>query len=146
MMDTDEALHSAEKMLAEQGIHFEVSADELGIWCTADTPWPDMPLDVLMLRPLLVAHELVEISEIKKMGLKITKSVIIENPARVYEAHLKAFEVELMLARRQGDWRHIGQRILDAQKWMADPLLPTSLKPRCQALIEEAQKSLRFRR
>ncbi len=142
-MDINKAFSHAKVMLKSQGIPFVVSAKEFRMWFEADTPWPDMPLGTLLSRPLLVAHELVEINEIKNMGLRITRNVIVDNPGKVYEAHLKAFEVELLLAKRQGDWFHISQRIRDAQNWIEDPLLPPSLKPKFQAIRKEAQRALR---
>jgi hypothetical protein len=141
--EVSKAFRYAKVMLRSQRIPFDVSAREFRAWLEADTPWPDMSLDTLLSRPLLVAHELVEIDTVKKMGLRITKSVIVDNPDMVYEAHLKAFEVELLLAKRRRNWSHIGERIEDVQNWIDDPLLPQKLKPKCRALREDAQEALR---
>ncbi len=41
-----------------------------------------------------MVHELVEIDEVRRMGLRITKDVIVRNMVRTNDAHLKAARVE----------------------------------------------------
>lgn len=44
----------------------------------------------------LIIHEVVEISELKKKGLKIDQKVIVDSPKEhIYNAHFTAMEIEL---------------------------------------------------
>jgi len=52
----------------------------------------------------LMIHELVEISELKKMGRRIDRRVVVNSPRTViYEAHLFAMEFEMDYALKRGD-------------------------------------------
>lgn len=53
-----------------------------------------------------MVHEVVEIAELKRMGLEI-KDVIVKNVEQVCEAHLRAIEVEMEIAGVMGDDEHI---------------------------------------
>ena len=88
---------------------------------------------------MLVAHELVELGEVKQMGLPIVKDVIPKNLQRIYEAHLNAFEVEMSLATQMNEWGHIRTRLKDIETWIEDPLLPRKLRPRCKMLYAKAE-------
>lgn len=141
-MDIGEAFYNAERLLEEHGFLCAVSAEEFKDWFGFTTAYSDIGLDDVLRRPLLAAHEIVEIAEVKRMGIPVTKDVIRRRPDLIYEAHLKAFEVELQLAEGLRDWSHIRGRLLDVQSWLEDPLLPPKARPRCEDLLKRTKELL----
>ncbi|KYH37810.1 MAG: GNAT family acetyltransferase [Candidatus Bathyarchaeota archaeon B23] len=91
--------------------------------------------EILESRYLLI-HELVEIDELKRRGIAIGRETVVSHPAEVYEAHLRAAEVEFSLAEMEGDRGWLGRRLRDAESWLQDPSLPPRLRPRVRDLIE----------
>lgn len=61
----------------------------------------------------------------------------------VYEAHLKAAEVELEIAIGLKDYGHIKHRLAHIKNWCEDPLLPKRLRHRCLRLYEKAGSATR---
>lgn len=108
----------------------------------APTAYPDFSVEDVLGNPFLVAHEIAEIAEVKKMGIRITKDAILDNPVRIYEAHLKAFEVEMRLATEAHDRDHLASRLNDLRNWTNDPLLPPNLRPTCNELYAKTTGAL----
>jgi hypothetical protein len=133
------AFSEAKRLLLNHGFRCEVSLKEFHDWLDVSTVYPDASRDEVLSRPLLVAHELVELGEVKQMGLPIVKDVIPKNLQRIYEAHLNAFEVEMSLATQMNEWGHIRTRLKDIETWIEDPLLPRKLRPRCKMLYAKAE-------
>jgi len=99
-----------------------VTAEDLVQWFEADTPYDqDFGLEEAIAIPLIVVHELVEIENVKQMGLRLTKDVIINNLNKVDDAHLKATEIELELAESTKNVEHIRDRLKDIKAWIKDP-------------------------
>lgn len=92
-----------------------------------------------MVDPLLVVHELVEIDEILKMGLTISKDSLIKNPEKVDDAHLKAARVELLLARSIGAEEHLRSRLESMERWCIDETLSISRRAEYRQLVNEAK-------
>lgn len=122
--------------LSELGYQCDVNVNEILTYLNAETPYQDLSPEVIMKNELLILHELAEICELKKMGLKITRDVIIKHHDKVYEAHLKATEVEFEMAKLKKQLNHIKMRLRDVKNWCEDPQLPHELKPRCKELFE----------
>lgn len=100
-------------------------------------------LDDVLGNEYLMVHELVEISELKRMGRIINKKVIVGSPKMViYEAHLKAMETELMYAlyKKNYFWIKIRLRQYKESVLDNDPNLPKKLKPKAEALLEKFSK------
>jgi len=94
-----EKLHTCVKVLKWFGYDCNVSEKELMTYLTADTPYSDLSSKVILSDDLWLIHELIEINELKKMGIAITgKDLIIKNLEKVYEAHLKALKLEILIA------------------------------------------------
>lgn len=94
----------------------------------------------------LMVHELVEMSELKKMGRTINKQVIVESPKTIiYEAHFTAMELELNYALLKKDYSWIRMRLEQHKTSVLedDPHLPEELKPRGNAILERFSKLLR---
>lgn len=115
------AVEEAKNILREHGHECRTTAEDLVLWFQADTPFDeDFGLDKIIKIPLLVVHELVEIEQVKKMGLALTKDVIVNNLERVDDAHMKAAEVELKIAASKNDLRHLLARAENVKMWSED--------------------------
>ena len=92
----EEALKPARKVLREHGYDWDISAEDLRAYSEAETLYPSaISWNAILRNRLIVAHEVVEIAELKRMGLEITPDVIIGNLEEVYQAHLVASEAEM---------------------------------------------------
>ncbi|PUA33959.1 MAG: hypothetical protein B7O98_00640 [Zestosphaera tikiterensis] len=90
----------------------KVSADELYIYLTCDTPTGDTTtLDDVLSNEYLMIHEVVEVSELKKMNVPINERTIMEYYPEVYEAHLTAVDYELTYALINKDYEWIKRRL-----------------------------------
>ncbi len=63
------AVARAHGILAQQLIGVSASDEDLRRWFAAETAYPDLSLEEVLAKPLLVVHELVEISETRRMGI-----------------------------------------------------------------------------
>lgn len=86
-----------------------------------------------------MVHEVVEISELKKAGLKIHKQVIVESPKEViYKAHFYAQEFEMDYAVRKRDYFWMKERLDQHRKVLYDdPNLPNGLKSEALRICEK---------
>jgi hypothetical protein len=142
MKEVEAAVDSAKGMLSESGIDLDVTADQLWEYFETDLPVPDISLGDVILNPFLVVHELVEIDEVLKMGLAITKYVIVRNPEKVDDAHLTAARIELMVAERFRATEHIRDRIGNIEKWTVDETLSEDRKTEYRRLLADAREAL----
>ena len=128
LSDITQPYNEAMDILKRHGFHPSTRKEELVTWFECDTPNPDIGLDIVMRNRYLLVHELVEIDEVKRKGLKLTKDVIIKNPAIVDAAHLRAAEVEIEIAEKERDYSHIQWRYSHIKGWSEDPNVPESLR------------------
>jgi hypothetical protein len=140
--EIDSRISQAAAALKKFGYYpLDVSAKEFFDYMTA----PIFSDDPTTLRDVLgndyiMIHELVEISELKKIGRKINKHTIMETPKiPFYTAHLNAMETELKYALYRHDtyWakvrlRHHKESVVDD-----DPNLPEELRPRAKEIYEK---------
>ena len=138
-------LREATGKLREVGYESQhTSPKEFYDFMTGETPTGDIVtiLDVLE-NDFLMIHEVVEISELKKLGISINKqTVMMTFPNPINEAHCTAIEHELgyALSSKNYDWLKI--RMKHAKSWLEDEDLPQHLIPRYKALIEKFSKAL----
>ena len=88
----------------------------------------------------LMVHELSEMSELKKMGRKIDKRIIVDSPKTViYEAHFKAMELELQYALFKKDYFWVKVRLKQHKESVLedDPNLPESLRQRGEEIFHK---------
>ncbi len=113
-------------------------------YMTGETPTGDTItiLDVLD-NEFLMIHEVVEISELKKLGIPVDKQTVMMSHPKVYENHYKATEYELdyALSKENYDWLKI--RINHAKSWLEDPNMPQHLIQRCKAIIKKYSAALK---
>jgi hypothetical protein len=91
----------------------------------------------------IMIHELVEISELKRIGRKIDKHVIMETPKiPFYTAHFDAMEIELKYALHKHDtyWTKIRLRQYKEDIVDDDPNLPEELRPRAKEIYEKYRR------
>lgn len=81
-------------------------------------------------------HELVEVYELKRMGISIGWETAVRYPSKAYEAHLTAAEVEFSIAGEEGDQGWLERRLRDAECWLRGPQLP----PSSQAGLREVDR------
>jgi len=122
----------------------DVSAEEFYDYMTGEifSDDPTTLRDVLGNEYIMI-HELVEISELKNLGRKIDKRVIMETPKiPFYAAHLNAMETELRYALHKRDtyWMKIRLRQHKESVLDDDPNLPEELRPRAEKIYEKYRR------
>lgn len=120
------AVAEGNTLLARHGYPERGTAEDLEAWLRTDTPYPNPDPADLLDSPFLVVHEIVEISEAKRRGLRITKDVIVRNMETINDAHLAASEAELRIAAATGQVEYVESRSADLESWCEDPLLTPS--------------------
>jgi hypothetical protein len=94
----------------------------------------------------LMVHELSEMSELKKMGRAIGTRVIVDSPKTViYEAHLRAMELELEYAMFKKDYFMAKVRLKQHKDSVLndDPNLPERLRPRAEEIFRKFKSLLK---
>lgn len=148
LAEIDEKIRKAKRAIEQLGYVAEnISAQEFYDYMTGEIFSEDKTTlrDVLDSEFLMV-HELVEMSELKKMGRTINKRVIVESPkTMIYEAHFTAMEFELNYALFKKDYSWIKTRLEQhkASVLEDDPHLPEELRPRGNAIFERFSKLLK---
>jgi hypothetical protein len=129
------AVEDARSLLSNHGYDCRTTVEDFILWFQADTPY-DLggEFDSVIHNPLLVAHELVEIENVKAMGLKLTKDVIVKNLQKVDDAHLKATRIELELAILLRNTQHVSERIDNISMWLEDPSVTPESKDQYREL------------
>ncbi len=139
--DFARAVEEATELLRRHGHDYVISLDDLRRYAQADTfyssaiTWEEILQDELM-----VAYEVAEVAELKRLGLEITKDVIVQNVDQVYAAHLRAAEVEIELARAIEDYDHVRDRLEVFRSWTGDPLVPPELEGEYERLYTRAKR------
>jgi hypothetical protein len=137
------AVENARSLLGDHGYECRTTVEDFLLWFQADTPYDQGgEFDCVIQNPLLVAHELVEIENVRAMGLKLTKDVIVKNMQKVDDAHLKAARVEIELAFSLGNTQHVRERIVHVGMWIEDPSVSPGNKEQYRELREKALKTL----
>lgn len=115
----------------------EVTTREFHDYMTGETFSGDKTTigDVLDSEYLMV-HEIVEISELKKKGVKIDKRTLMDSPKTViYDAHFSAMEFEMGYASRKRDLEWLRIRMGHHREVLDDdPFLPESMRSRALAV------------
>lgn len=141
--EVNQAVQDAKRLLEDNGYDCTTTADDLRRWFEADTPFDeDFGLDDVLRHPLLVVHELVEIANVKRMGLSLTKDVIVTNLEKVDDAHLTATEAELKIAFALRDVGHIKHRLDNIRMWSEDDTVTPENKEKYRRMYSETLKAL----
>ncbi len=141
--ELDRAVAEAKRLLSEHGYECQATAGDMILWFQADTPYDeDFGLDKVITRPLIVVHELVEIDNVKRMGIALTKNAIVDNIEKVDNAHLKAAEVELQIATFMGEAEHLRWRLEHIRMWSEDPSVTPSNRAKYKELLAKVAKTI----
>ncbi len=143
--EIDSRISEAKEALKEFGYDpVDVSSREFYDYMTGEI-FSDDPttLQDVLNNEYMMIHELVEIGELKKIGRRIDKCVIMETPTiPFYTAHLNAMETELRYALHKRDtcWAKIRLRQHKESVLDDDPNLPEDLRPRAEEIYERYRK------
>jgi len=89
-------------------------------------------------------HELVEISEWKKIESRIHKRITVDSPRiLVYTIHYISLEKELEYALQRKDYAWVEKRI---RNHLEDPYIPEEFKPQAQVILKRFIKILESRK
>jgi len=132
-------INDVEKILNNNKVSFvRVSAEDLSDYFSYEAPTGDVTtLEDVISNKLLLIHELLEISELKKHGLPLTISVFRDNYPDLLEAHVFATEKELFLANKTSDKYWVTNRITIVKSWLDDTEIPTNIRKRYLSIIEK---------
>jgi hypothetical protein len=121
----------------------DVSAKEFYDYMTGEI-FSDDPTTIrdVLGNEYIMIHELAEISELKKLGRKIDKHVIMDMPrSAFYTTHFNALETELRYALYKGDTYWVKFRLkLFKESEDDDPNLPKELRPRVEEIYEKYRR------
>ncbi|MBN2333972.1 hypothetical protein JXL21_00330 [Candidatus Bathyarchaeota archaeon] len=94
----------------------------------------------------LLLHEVVEMSELKRLGVEITVRTLVESPKeKIYEAHLNAMGFELDYALLLEDYYWLKHRLGHHEKVVNDdPWIPDALKPRARELLDSFTEYMQY--
>lgn len=137
------AVIGANRLLARHGYTYRGDAAALRAWLRTDTPYPNPSPAELLDAPFLVVHEIVEIAEVRRMGLGLTKDVIVKHMDRINDAHLRAAEVEFDIALREGRRAYARSRFRDLVGWCRDPLLTAAQRAAYEAFRQRIDEMMR---
>ncbi len=137
------ALRKARALLRQRGEACAISMDTFIRWLHTDTPYPNPTFEETVRNPYFVVHELVEIREVRRMGLRITKDVILRHPLEVDRAHARAARVEFETAAADGAIRHLENRLRDVRGWIQDPTVAPEMRTKYRDLYRETAHVVR---
>lgn len=132
----------AKRILESLNYHLgDVSAQDFIDYMSTETFTGDTTtLNDILGNEYLLIHELVEINEWKRRGMKIYKGLLIDAPRTlVYTIHYVALERELEYALRKGDCKWVEMRIRNS---LEDPYIPEELKPYSKNILERFIKAI----
>jgi hypothetical protein len=127
----------------------DISAKELYDYMTGEIFSEDTTtLKDVLGNEFLMVHELSEMGELKKMGRRIDKRVIVDSPKTViYNAHFKAMELELEYALFKKDHFWVKFRLKQHKESVLenDPNLPESLRPKGEEIFRKFSNLVKTR-
>lgn len=148
-------IKEATRILKQLGYESEnISAREFYDYMTGETPTGDtVTLYDVLRNEFFMIHEVVEISELKRMGISINKQTIMRYYPKVYEAHITAMDYELTHALNKKDYEWFKRRFVSPEIFLSqlnDPYLPPEynylpqqLTPKCKSIIKKFSKHFR---
>ncbi len=134
---------ASEMCLSVDYLPEQVSPQELMDYLSAESYEEDLiGIDRILEDDLLLLHEIVEISELKRMGFAISPRILMKAYPKTYEAHLTALEVEIKVAAHLGRCDRLQGRISDLSTYLDDEYLPAYLRGKVIELRRYAKSLL----
>ena len=120
-------LRKTAEILNKLGYDYEsISPKEFYDYMTGETPTGDTTtLENVLNNEFLMVHEIVEISELKKMNTPINKQTVMKFYPNVYEAHFTALDYELTHALNKKEYEWVRKRLKNFASQLDDPYLPS---------------------
>ena len=147
----DTKIKETTRTLEQLGYESErISPKEFYDYMTGETPTGDViTLNDVLRNEFLMVHEVVEISELKKMAIPISKQTVMVFYPEVYKVHFTAMDYELTHALNKKDYGWLKRRLTHAEDQLEDPYLPQEfnylrreLAPRWRSVIKKFSKHL----
>lgn len=145
LVEMEAKIRKAEEALKK--IHYsqeQISAKEFQDYMTGETFSGDITtISDILGNEFLMFHELVEMSELKKTGIKINKRTLMESPKpMIYTAHFTAIEQELNYAFLKKDFSWIKTRLQQHKSSVLenDQHLPEELRPKAEEILAKFNK------
>ena len=140
-----ERIRAVAEALRELGYTVEEpSEEEFSEYMSGETPTGDRTtLEDVLANDFLMVHEVVELSELKKMGVQVGRDTVVEHYPEVYRAHLVALKYELTYALRKGALEWFWRRLPAVS--VEEPWLPrefSHLKGRLEPLCSSIRRRL----
>lgn len=145
-------IREATQTLEQLGyVAVNISEKEFYDYMTGETPTGDKTtLDDVLNGEFLMVHEVVEISELKKMNVPINQKTVTCFYPKVYEAHLTAMNLELTFTLNKRDYKWLKHRFVSSKDFMSqldDPFLGPEfgylrkkLSPKSRAIARKFSK------
>ena len=141
-------LEEARGMVIEVGYSPEdLAATEFHDYLTGETLSGDrIDLDDVLESDCLMIHEVVEISELKRGGVRIDRETVVNlgQSDQMYQAHLKAIECEVEFALRQGNLPWIRARADDVRSWLEHKCLNKEMAGAYARLLQRLERHVSF--
>ncbi len=128
MAEVESAVARAKELMSANGQECSATASDVARYFEVYPYEADMTLDMIIKFPLLVVHELAEIEELKKSGIRLDRDSILNNPIKVEEAHYKAATLELNMAYSLRDCNHVKMRLGVIRSWLLDDRIDNGYK------------------
>jgi hypothetical protein len=141
-LDIREAVENAKRLMEGVCYYCNVGPEDLRRWFETDSVYPDPGLDEVLMEPLYVVHELVEISEFYKTGLPVTKDVFTRYRKETERAHYVAAAIEMAVALSIRDTKHIKTRLKHIKGWTMDKKTHPEFKPLYVDLYNKTKTAL----
>jgi len=104
-------------------------------YLSGPTPTGDQTtIEEILEKRYLTIHEVVETSELKKMGIPLDESTVMEHFPEVFAAHMVAFEMEISIAQDEGSDAWVEERLRLVNDWLEDDLTPEKFRGNLVAL------------
>jgi DNA-binding transcriptional ArsR family regulator len=113
---------------------------------TGETPTGDIiDFDSVIGNKYYFVHEIIEICELNRRGITISKETVTKYYSEVYEAHIEALDKELNYAHIKNDIKWIKDRVTTAYKQLKideEILLKYTNRERVDALMKKMHRIL----
>lgn len=135
--EIQDVINKTEINLFQAVINYQhITSKELVSWFEDEAPSGDITtLSDILTNKWLLIHELVELSELKNMGFKISSQLLRTHATEVDYAHITATEYELKFAKEDMDLVWINSRLKHVDSWIKEDEMPKDLINRCLELL-----------
>ncbi|MHA1221798.1 MAG: hypothetical protein ACTSSG_06555 [Candidatus Heimdallarchaeaceae archaeon] len=134
-----ERIERVKKLLLKlYGLNLEVLPKDLLKYFSFESPTGDtISLQNVLDNDLLLIHELVEIHELKRRNLPLSIELFSEYADELFEAHIYATKIELLIAGKLRNFEWIKKRMKMITTWLEEDRMPEHLEQECRRILQE---------